>query len=193
MKYEKALQLRKSRCIYALFAGQRHNSHYMRSIQLAGAENRLHGTGKEYNMNKYRELTQRQQEEANALPWKFAFSNKQFAEMMDEYGLTVEDTDKIYKLGNTGGFYLKTDSDLIRGTLDRHDRELREAIAADTTGEGFIYDMFSYELANHEYCITGDVDETLDAVGLTYDEVKADDRLWHGLRLALRHYIGKFD
>lgn len=142
-------------------------------------------------MNKYRELTQRQQEETNALPWKFAFSNKQFAEIMAEWGLTVEDTDKIYKLGSTGGFYLKTDSKLIHETLDRHEREFREAIAADPDGEGFIHDMFKYELANHEYCITGDVEETLDALGLTYEEVKADERLWHGLRLALRYYTGK--
>ena len=137
-------------------------------------------------MNKYRELTARQEAEANALPWKFAFSNKQFEEIMSEWGLTVEDTDKIYKLGSTGGFYLKSDSELIKSTLERHHKELQDAIAADLTGEGFIYDMFLYELANHEYCITGDVEETLDAVGLTYEEVQADDRLLHGLKKAIR-------
>lgn len=137
-------------------------------------------------MNKYRELTARQEAEVNALPLKFAFSNKQFEEIMAEWGLTVDDTDKIYKLGSTGGFYLKADSDLIRDTFTRHGKELDEAIAADETGEGFIYDMFRYELANHEYCITGDVEETLDAVGLTYEEVKADARLMLGLQLAIR-------
>lgn len=136
-------------------------------------------------MNKYRELTARQEAEVNALPLKFAFSNKQFAEIMAEWGLTVEDTDKIYKLGSTGGFYLKSDSELIKSTLERHHKELEEAIAADSTGEGFIYDMFLYELANHEYCITGDVEETLDAVGLTYEEVQADERLLHGLKKAI--------
>lgn len=42
-------------------------------------------------MNRYRELMNKQQEEVNALPLGFAFSNKQFAEMMQGWGLTIED------------------------------------------------------------------------------------------------------
>ena len=63
------------------------------------------------------------------------------------------------------------------------------AIAADTTGDGFIFDMFVYELANHEYCITYDLEDTLDALGLTPEEVNADKRLSHGLNKAIKTYL----
>ena len=89
-------------------------------------------------MNRYRELMNKQQEEVNALPLGFAFSNKQFAEMMQDWGLTIEDTDKILRLPG-GGFIQKKDSDKLHETLDRHDAELKSAIAGDADGTGFIY------------------------------------------------------
>ena len=39
--------------------------------------------------------------------------------------------------------------------------------------------MFSYELANHEYCITYDIEPTLDALGLTLDEINKRAYLVH--------------
>lgn len=97
-------------------------------------------------MNRYRELMNKQQEEVNALPLGFAFSNKQFAEMMQDWGLTIEDTDKILRLPG-GGFIQKKDSDKLHETLDRHDAELKSAISGDADGTGFIYEMFLCELS----------------------------------------------
>lgn len=143
-------------------------------------------------MNRYAEMRQRQQQEVNALPLGFAFSNKQFEEMMQGWGLDPDkDTDKIYKLGGTGGFYKKTDAQLIRDTLNKHDAELEEAIAEDTTGEGFIYEMFLHELADHEYGYTGEYDDTLDALGYTLEQVQADERLRNGLERAAKRLIGR--
>ena len=46
-------------------------------------------------MNEYRKLRDRQQQEFNALPLGFAFNQKQFAEMMQGWGLDPEnDQDK---------------------------------------------------------------------------------------------------
>lgn len=137
-------------------------------------------------MNKYKEFSDRVMEEVNALPLGFAFSNKQFEEMMNEWGLTVDDTDKIYKLGISGGFYRKEDSQLIKDTLARHEKEFQDEIAADPDGTNFIYDMFVYELRNHEYSYTGDIDETLDALGFTIEDIKNDERLEKGLLLAMK-------
>ena len=137
-------------------------------------------------MNKYAELRQRQQQETNALPIGFAFGNRQFEEMMWGWGLDPEkDLDKIYRLGSTGGYYKKTDAQLIRDTLSRHETELQEAIDGDKTGKGFIYEMFLYELDNHEYGYTMDTEDTLDALGYTVDEVLADPRLKRGLEKAV--------
>lgn len=138
-------------------------------------------------MNKYRELKARHEKMMNEFPMFFAFSNKQFEEGMAKLGLNPDETDKIYKLGGTGGFYRKSDSDKLKEMFATFDREMKEAIAADETGEGFIYDMFNYELANHEYCITWDLEPTLDALGLTIEEINADERLLKGLKKAIKN------
>lgn len=143
-------------------------------------------------MNKYSELRQRQQEEVNALPIGFAFGDKQFREMMEGWGLDPEkDLDKIYKLGGTGGFYKRTDAQLIRDTFSRHEEERRAAIAEDKTGEGFIYQMFLAELADHEYGYTGDAEDTLEALGYTWEQVTADKRLLRGLEMAQKRLLGR--
>ena len=91
-------------------------------------------------MNKYTDLKNRQQEEFNAFPLGAAFGNKQFAEMMQAWGLTENDTDKIYSIG--GGCYIrKSDHKAFHEMLDRHEKERRNAIAADLTGYGFLLSL----------------------------------------------------
>ena len=136
-------------------------------------------------MNKYSELRQKQQEEFNALPLGFAFSQKQFDEMMRGWGLNPEkDLDKILRIPG-GGYVQKKDADLLHKTRERHDAEMAAAIAEDTTGEGFIYQMFLYELDNHEYGYTRDTEDTLDALGYTAEEVLGDPRLKRGIEKAV--------
>jgi hypothetical protein len=133
--------------------------------------------------NTYLILKRKHQEDVNNFPMVFAFSNKQFEEAMEKLGLTVADTDKIYSIGG-GGYMRKTDSEAWSEMLDRHSKEMKEAIDSDSTGEGFIFDMFAHELANHEYSYTGEIDPTLDALGLTIDEVNANAKLQRGLEMA---------
>lgn len=140
-------------------------------------------------MNAYAEMKARHQERVNALPLKFAFSMEQFRKAMGEWGLTENDTDKIYKMGGTGGFYRREDSKLIFTTFEENEIEMNAAIRNDIDGSGFIKDMFRYELANHEYCITYDLEPTLDALGLTEDEVLNNPALFNGLQLARKEYL----
>ena len=142
-------------------------------------------------MNKYAELRQRQQEEFNALPLGFAFSQKQFNEMMEGWGLDPEkDLDNILRLPG-GGYVQKKDASLLHQTTERHDAEMAAAIAEDTTGEGFIYEMFLYELDNHEYGYTRDTEDTLDALGYTMEQVQADARLLRGFQRACTTIMGR--
>lgn len=135
-------------------------------------------------MNKYAELRERQQQEFNALPLGFAFSHKQFAETMQAWGLDPEkDQDKICSIGY-GGFVQKKDAEQLLTTTERHEAELSAAIAADPTGDGFIYDMFRAELDDHEYSYTMDLSDTLEALGYTAENINADKRLLHGLERA---------
>ena len=143
-------------------------------------------------MNAYQQMKDRQQKEFDAFPIGAAFSNQQFQQMMEKWSLTVNDTDKICSIG--GGCYIrKTDKEALRDLINRLNKEKQDAIAADLTGDGFIFDMFVYELANHEYCITYDLEETLDALGLTPEEVNADELLKYGLNKAIKYYLKNYE
>lgn len=143
--------------------------------------------------NLYKELHDRHQAEINAFPFGFAFSQEQFDKMMvDRFNLEPTDTDKIYSIGG-GGYIRKEDHQAMCDMIERHAKEKKDAIAADLTGEGYIYDMFVYELANHEYMITMTSDDTLDALGLTWEDVKADARLSHGLKKAKKYILENYD
>ena len=134
-------------------------------------------------MNKYLEMKRRHQKEVNNFPMMFAFNNKQFKEGMEKLGLTIDDTDKIYYIGG-GGYIRKKDSKDFGDMLSRHNKEFNEAIEKDITGEGFIYDMFLYELGNHEYGYTLDATDTLEALGFTFKEVMSKDNLKNGFEKA---------
>jgi len=138
-------------------------------------------------MSAYTEMNNRHQQEVNDFPFFFAFSDKQFEEGMAKFGLSSKDTDKIYSFGNTGGFYLRTDAPRLHEMLNRHDKEMQDAIASDPTGEGFIFEMFDYELADHEFVVSCDVSSTLDALGLEPEDIDNDQRLQHGLKLAKKN------
>lgn len=127
-------------------------------------------------MNNYLQLKEKHREESNALPFMFAFSKEQFAEGMKKLGLTVDDTDKIYSIG-CGGYIKREDAHLMKETYKRREEEHAQAIANDVDGSGYVYEMFRYELANHEYSYTGNSSDAIAALGLTYEEIEKDERL----------------
>ena len=133
--------------------------------------------------NPYQEMRNRQQAEVNAFPIFFAFSNNQFEEGMHKLGLAIKDTCQVCSIG-TGGYCRKSDVAKLNEMFRRHRTELEDAIASDKTGQGFICDMFLHELENHEYSYTGDVQETLDALGITAQYMEAVPQLLDGLALA---------
>jgi hypothetical protein len=134
----------------------------------------------------YSELKKKHSDELNAFPMFFAFSNKQFDEGMKKLGLTPEDKGKLCKIPG-GGFIRKEDATKLSDMFAAQDKEMKNLIASDTTGEGFIYDMLNYELANHEYCITMDFDPALNALGLTREDIANNPALLNGLNLARKN------
>lgn len=95
----------------------------------------------------YREYREQESEAFNALPIFYAFSNEQFKEAMEKRGLTIDDTDKIYRFGN-GGFYLKKDSQIIKDFVNRPD-----TLSELMNDYNFAVSAFEYEMDNHEYAI----------------------------------------
>ena len=130
----------------------------------------------------YREFKERTQNEFNSLPLMFAFSNKQFEEGKKKLG--VKDNQELYSIGG-GGFIRKIDAPLLDEMTDRHNKEYEELMQNDE----FAYSAFYYELGNHEFCITLDPEDTLDALCLTVEEVKNDPRLMKIFLKAKKDYL----
>lgn len=116
----------------------------------------------------YVQMKERHQKEVNEFPMMWAFNNDQFAQGMKKLGLQETDTDKLDEM------------------FTRHTKERKEAMAADIDGTGYLFQMFRYELANHEYSYTGDAEETLDALGLTYGDVNSSPAMRVALNAAIK-------
>lgn len=138
-------------------------------------------------MNKYVELKNKLQKEFDEFPFGFAFSNEQFEKMKEELG--VKENNELISIG-AGGYIRKSDEKALDDLINGKELRMKKAIEEDKTGEGFIKDMFLYELANHEYCITYELEDTLNALDLTYGDIMNDDRLRLGLELARNEYLG---
>lgn len=141
-------------------------------------------------MNKYEEIKNKHQKRVNDFPLVFAFSNEQFKNMMEKWGLTENDTDKIVSIDG-GGFLRKTDIEEYNKMWAEIRKEHKDLIGEDKTGEGYIKDMFVSELENHEYGYTYELDDTLDALELTREQIANSPSLSHGLELARKEVLHK--
>lgn len=116
----------------------------------------------------YTDLKARQGKELNDFEGMFfAFSDKQFEEGMEKVGLNPKDTDKICSLG-AGGYILKDRSADFSAMFKRQAEEKKQR----NKEEKFLIESIAYELANHEYCITCDVTDALEALGLDRAELE---------------------
>ena len=139
-------------------------------------------------MNAYKQMKDRHQKQLNEFPIMFAFSNKQFDEGMKKLGLEKDQTNMILDIG-AGGFIKKESVKDYENMFDRHEQELKKAIEADQTGEGFILEMFRYELGNHEYSYTRDLSDTLQALDLSMTSINERPNLKKGLELAIKSVL----
>ena len=118
-------------------------------------------------MKTYQELKSENQKQVNEFEGIFfAFNNKQFEEGMHKIGLTIQDTKLIYSLGS-GGYILKTRSEAFNDMFKQHKQALKDL----RKNEKELIKAIAYELNNHEYCITYDVEPALEALNLTRDSV----------------------
>lgn len=139
-------------------------------------------------METYQELRKRHEEEVNALPLGFAFDAKQFNEMKIKLG--VKESNELYRFGDTGGFYRKVDSELIRGTFKRHARERKEAIYKPGGIDiDYVQKMFYYQMCNHEFAINYDgKSEVLCDCDVTEEELNTVPELKQAWNAAKRQY-----
>lgn len=119
-------------------------------------------------METYTELKKRHANEVKIFEGLFwAFNNNQFSEGMEKIGLKLENKNQIYSIG-AGGYILKTKLTDFRSLTKRHAKEKTSRLKE----EKFLINSLVYELANHEYCITYDLTETVEALGLSIDKIE---------------------
>ena len=131
-------------------------------------------------MNKYTELKSKQQKEVDVFPFGFAFNKDQYDIMMDKWGLKPTHRSQIIYIGG-GSFVRKSDYKAMHEMFARHIAEHKAAMLDDE----YLYQMFNYELANHEYSYTRDLTDTLEALGLTMEEINEDPRMADVLKRAI--------
>lgn len=139
-------------------------------------------------MNKYIEYKNRKHAEFDKLPMKVVFGNKQFEQMMKEWGLTTskEDLTKIHQLG-AGCYCLKKDTHLFEEHFQRTQKELKEFLKDDDN----LKSAFKYEFANHECGYTYTPQDALPPLNLTYEEVEKNKRLNRVFNEAWCEYLDK--
>ena len=137
-------------------------------------------------MSKYLELKERHQKEINDFPIAYVFgdSEEKRKELMKK--LRVDSLDEVISFG-CGGYIAKANKKAFVDLAKTHSQEIRN----NYNDLDFVVDMFVYELENHEYGYTGDIEETLDALNLTLDEINANQTLVMGLKIALDKINGR--
>lgn len=138
-------------------------------------------------MESYKNIRDRQQKEYNEFSKDkvfYAFSEEQFKEGLKKLKANKKDIVQFID----GGFIKENDLKDLKELLKGHSQEIEDYITLDKTGEGFIYEMFKYELANHEYKITHDLEDTLKSLNITGEEIELKENLKHGLLKAIKEY-----
>lgn len=143
-------------------------------------------------MESYEAMQKRHQQEVNAFPMKWAFNNQQLEQGMRELGLNPSQTNEIVGIGG-GGFIRRSDRQAFIDMFKRQNAEQKAALAAQKTGDEYAYQMFLHELGNHEYIITGDLSDTLDACGLSAEQINNDPKLRKALARAIKDYMEAAD
>lgn len=134
----------------------------------------------------YQELKAKQQKEVNEFPFGFAFNREQFKEMMAKWGLTENDTDKIYSIG-AGGYIRKSDSDALDKMFERHKQEMAEF----KKNQKELYQGFIKELWNHEYYYMPNDEAVLRCFGYSEADLENDKELKTLYYKAVREYMRK--
>lgn len=118
---------------------------------------------------KYYNFKQENSKKFEAFPMAFAYNKQQFEEAKIKLG--VKDSSELYSIwGN--GLIRKTDSEAFNKLVDDIYKSHTEFLAIPEN----LKDAMVYELENHEFCYTGEVEDTLEALGLSLDTITEEQK-----------------
>ena len=152
-------------------------------------------------MVSYLELKEKHQKEYNEFSEKnifYAFSNEQFEEGLKKLGFkfgvkSPKVKEKITTLYGAGDYIPKSKVKDLKDLWRRQDEERKAAIKADKDGNGYCYEMWLYELNNHEYGYTYDPTDAMKALGLTFADLekKENTNVKAGFEKAKKKILGE--
>lgn len=96
----------------------------------------------------------------------FAFNNDQLKEGLRKVGLKEDETNEIVSIG-MGGYLRKDKEEAFNNMLDRFDQERKDL----RNNQKKLFNALVYELRNHEYCITYDIEPALNELGLELKDI----------------------
>ena len=116
----------------------------------------------------------------------WAFSNKQFEEGIEKVKASPEN--KVVSIG-AGGYILKTKVKEYFKMFEDYDEKMKEL----RKNKEFMIDAFLEELSNHEYIVTYSIEDTLNALDITYEELESSQILKEALTIAKKQYLEKME
>lgn len=142
--------------------------------------------------NAYVKLKEQHQRELSEFPWFVAFDQKQFEDGMLKLGLDPGDKDSVMSVP-PGIIIRKEDENDYYMMHHRWKEEHLESIEDDESGFGYVYDMFSYELNNHEFSYTADPSDAIEASGFSENMINFVPKLHNPFELAKLVTSGKIN
>jgi hypothetical protein len=119
--------------------------------------------------NLYVEFKERKQEKINDFDMFFAFDNKQLENGLEKLNVNKNE---IVSIG-MNGFIRKTDVQKFKNMLNN----FKEEHTQNMKNDDYVYHMFKYEMANHEYIITYDDEEILEVCNVNENQFIEDERM----------------
>ena len=119
--------------------------------------------------NLYVEFEKRKQEKINNFDMFFAFDNKQLENGLEKLNVNKNE---IVSIG-MNGFIRKSDVQKFKNMLNN----FKEEHTKNMKNDDYVYHMFKYEMANHEYIITYDDEEILEVCNVNENQFIEDERM----------------
>lgn len=130
----------------------------------------------------YRELKESIQKKYDEFSIGFAFSEKQLKEQFEKLG--VKSKAEVIGIGD-GGFIRKTDREAFISLNKEANAMLREFLKDYNN----LVDALEYELANFEYCYSQELDEPLETLGYTIEDLHENETLRKAVEEAAKKYF----
>ncbi|MCI8396663.1 MAG: hypothetical protein HFJ52_03090 [Clostridia bacterium] len=165
----------------------------MENIKLNKINNKnytLKEKARTFNNFNYKTWKKNSQKSFDKLPIHWAFGEQQFKELLQKLHLqdTKEDLQKLVNIG-CGGLMLKSDLFLLKNHNETFSKE--KLMFWLTHNFKFAYSALRYEMNNHEYYYSYDISDTLESLGLTFEDIQKNGYLKLAFLRAKKDYWAK--